>query len=185
VSSVNALLDGLSPGEHGKESTDESVSCSVGVYERLGGERDDSVLGNLAVLSDNGGLRSLGEDDDAGAGAVDLGHGADLEGDLSEVLALVAEAMLLSVCLGLGLVAENVVGVWEGCGDLVGKEVNDEGGGEVEAEDLVGLGSVLSDGEEGLYRDGEEESSGVVDLGGGDDLRVRARGGAKRRAKGC
>ena len=81
MSCVDALGNVSSLGEHGEESSNEGVSCSVGVDEEVGPEGGHVVLGNLALLGDDGALGALGEDDGAGADARGLGHGGDLQGD--------------------------------------------------------------------------------------------------------
>lgn len=88
----------------------------------------------------------------------------------SHLLDVIPQSVLSTVSGGLTLVGKDIVSVCEGGGDLIGKEVNNEGGREVEAEDLVVRAEGFGDGFEGLDGHGEEETGGVVDLGGGNNL---------------
>lgn len=89
----------------------------------------------LALDGDQGGLGALRDDDGALALGVLLG---ELSKGTGDVLGGVGrEGVGLGVGGGLGLVADDVVGVGGGGVDDVLEELGDEGGGEVEDEGLV------------------------------------------------
>ena len=144
VSRLDTLLDLLPLRKLREEPANERVARAVRVHEQLRGERVDVVLSHDAARRDNRAPRALREHDGARANTRRLGHLAHLERDLLEVLPVVPKPVLLAVSLGLGLVREDKVGEGEGGGDLVAEEVNDEGGGEVEAERLAVVDAVLS-----------------------------------------
>mmetsp|Transcript_38718 Transcript_38718/g.116314 ORF Transcript_38718/g.116314 Transcript_38718/m.116314 type:complete len:406 (+) Transcript_38718:64-1281(+) len=167
VSRLYGLLHALALNELTQESSDEGISGPVGIHEQFLRERIDVVFRNLAVVRDDGRFRSLGEDDRPLSGFVLLGGGRDLERDLLEI---VAESVLLGVRLGLGFVAEEIIGVGEGRGDLIGEEIDDERGREVQAERLSLGDGVIGHPLEGFDRHREEETGDVVKLGRFDDL---------------
>ena len=87
--------------------------------------------------SDNGGIGALGDNGNAGAAVVLLGQLSQLLGDLDDIVG--APAVALGVGTSLGLVAEGVVGVGQNGVELVLEELRDEGSGQREHEDLVGV----------------------------------------------
>lgn len=138
MSGLNGLLDGLPSNERSEESTRERVTRAVGVddllvrqlryLEHLGGVR-------FSRGDDDGGVGALGEDDDTGAGGVGFGEDGDRAGDGGDVFG-VGEAVGGGVGLGFGLVTEDEVGEGDDALKLSLEELGDEGGREVEGEDL-------------------------------------------------
>mmetsp|Transcript_19244 Transcript_19244/g.42798 ORF Transcript_19244/g.42798 Transcript_19244/m.42798 type:complete len:378 (-) Transcript_19244:91-1224(-) len=164
VTRLDAVLHVL-PDEHRRqEPPDERVPRAVRVHERLLRQERHGVLGHGPVARHDGRRRPLRENHGPRLAAL-LRARRDLQGDLLEVLPVVPEPVLLPVGGRLALVAEEVVGVLEGRGDLVAEEVDDERGREVEAERLARGERVLGDDLERVDRNGEEEAGDVVALG--------------------
>lgn len=172
VSGLNGLLDGLPSNERSEESTRERVTRAVGVddllvrqlryLEHLGGVR-------FSRGDDDGGVGALGEDDDTGAGGVGFGEDGDRAGDGGDVFG-VGEAVGGGVGLGFGLVTEDEVGEGDDALKLSLEELGDEGGREVEGEDLASGRCLLAELLHGLDTVGEEESTNVEQLSTVDDL---------------
>lgn len=146
---VDLRLKRLALHQPSEEATGERITGAVGVVD-LGGV--DGVHGELldlglALRGDEGGLGALGDDDGALALGVLLGEVGDGAGDVAGRVG--GEGVRLGVRGGLGLVADDVVGVGDRGVEDVLEELGDEGGGEVEDEGLVlggGEGAELLDG---------------------------------------
>jgi hypothetical protein len=155
VAGAHALREVLALHQLGQEAAHEGIAGAVGVHQQVGGEGLHWVGGHLAGTGHHGGGGSLGEHHHAGAGAGGLGLGGELQGDGGQVGAV---ALDLAVGGGLGLVGEHEVGIVQGRGQLVAEELDDEGGGQVEAVDLVLLHDGLADVLHGLHGHGQEET---------------------------
>lgn len=112
--------------------------------------------------SNNSWLSSLGDNNDSVALVVDLWKLSNSLGNLSNVLGL--QSVGLGVGESLRLVSNEEIGVWEDRVQLILEELWDEWSGKVDGEDLVLLGSVLTEGEDGWHTDGQMVTSDVVDL---------------------
>ena len=146
---IDRRLQRLPSHQAREEPAGKGVAGTVGVVD-LGGV--DGVHGELphlglALDGDEGGLGALGDDDGALALGVLLGEVGEGEGDVAGRVG--GEGVRLCVRGGLGLVADDEVGVGDGGVEDVLEELGDEGRGEVEGEDLVlggGEGAELLDG---------------------------------------
>lgn len=95
--------------------------------------------------------------------SVDLSPLRESNGDVSARRVL--DVVVLGERVSLVFVAEEVVSVFEGLSNLVALELDEEDGGEVEAEGLSTGGGILSDLDEGVVVGGDEEARSVEDLG--------------------
>mmetsp|Transcript_37552 Transcript_37552/g.79195 ORF Transcript_37552/g.79195 Transcript_37552/m.79195 type:complete len:365 (-) Transcript_37552:29-1123(-) len=146
-----------------KESTHERISGTIGIHELFLRQRLDGVFLDLSIARHDRRRRSLREDHRTRPGAILLGRSGNFQCHLLQIL---AQAVLLSVRGGLALVAEEVIGIFQGRGDLVSEEIDDEGCREVEAEGLIVGEGVFCDDFQAVHGDGEEESGNVVHRGG-------------------
>ena len=167
MADIDRLLDRLAEDEAGDDTARERVTRAVGVdnVRRVDLGR---VVGVRLVLALHRADRRLGAvGDEHGAGRVHLrGRVGDRLRDLTEVARL--EARGLRPRLGLGLVADDQLGVGQDLVDLRLEELGNERRREVERERLAGLLGVLRDNQRALDTVGEEEAADVEELGGVD-----------------
>ena len=169
---VDTLLDALTLGKTGKETTSEGVTGTSGVgnlilADNVDGESLDVVV---ALNSDNGGLGALGDNNSTLALGVLLGQVGHVLGDGRNVLGV--EVVGGSEGASLGLVANDVVPVRGGLVELVLEELADERSGEREHEGLVLGSGLLSKSQDGGNRDGQVVATDKVDLGLLDEVPV-------------
>lgn len=112
--------------------------------------------------SNDGRLKTLGDDHSTGTLGVLLGQHSQLLGNLDDVVG--APLVASRVGTSLSLVAAGVVGVRKNAVQLVLEELGDEGGREVQHEDLVLGGSLLSESQDGGNADCQVVTTHVVDL---------------------
>lgn len=111
---VNAGLEGLALDKSAEEATGKSITSAVGVNDFLllnGVNREslDGGRGSSLGSSNDGRLRSLGNDDDTGAMGILLGKKSEVLRDLRNVGSV--EVMGLLVSQRLALVTNDVVAV--------------------------------------------------------------------------
>lgn len=127
----------------------------------------DGVLLNLvlALHGDDGGVRALGDDGDAGALGVLLGQVGEGLGDGGDVLRNAGEVVGLGVGGGLGLVADYVVPVGRRGVQRVLEELSDERRRQVHHEHLVLGGGLFAQRHDSRRADGEVETADVEEVG--------------------
>mmetsp|Transcript_5723 Transcript_5723/g.10107 ORF Transcript_5723/g.10107 Transcript_5723/m.10107 type:complete len:286 (-) Transcript_5723:139-996(-) len=163
MSGLDGIFHGLALDQLSQESSYKGITCTVGIDKQFLGQWVYSILRHLALASNDGGFGSLGKNDGTGPAGILLGEGSNLEGDFFQI---VSEAMFLAIGFRLALIAKQVIGIFNGSGDLVTEKVNDERGRQVEAKGFVVGYRVISDRDQGLDRDGQEETGNVIDLCG-------------------
>lgn len=145
VSGRNRRVQRLASNERTEEPTRKGIARAVGVHDLSGSEGvdgEDPGLVGLLRGDDDRVLRAVRDDDRARARGVDLGEERDGARDAREVLG-VREPVRARPRLGLGLVADDDVGVREDAVKLLAEELGDERGGDVQDEGLV-IGSKIA-----------------------------------------
>jgi hypothetical protein len=170
VAGLNGLIDCLARNEGTDETTGECIASTVGINDLVVGEGSDGVPLRLFLVrrNDNGGLGTLGEDNNTRAGRVGLGESSDVLRDTREVLR-VRKAVRSSPRLSLRLVSDEEIGVRDDLLELGTEELSDERRGEVEDEGLASGSGLAAQLERGLDAVSEEEAFDVVELGALDE----------------
>jgi hypothetical protein len=162
VTSADALFDVLAQVDASHETSSEGITSTVQVNDIRLAAHNRGEFVHLAVVEDEGGIGTLREDHHALALSILLGQSREA---LSNVLQVVlVPALTLAKSGGLALVAHDDVSVGQHFLHLVPEEFDQEGRGNVEREQFVGLSSVLTELHEGLRADSQEEGGGVVVL---------------------
>mmetsp|Transcript_65027 Transcript_65027/g.174610 ORF Transcript_65027/g.174610 Transcript_65027/m.174610 type:complete len:373 (-) Transcript_65027:89-1207(-) len=161
VARLHRLLQRAALHEHGEEAAAEGVAGAVGVDDVV--DLRDREGADGAGRGHNGVVGALGDDHDAGARGVLLGHLRDREGDIADG-ALDAEGLAHNG--GLRLVAEQDVDVLPSIleGSQERRHLEQEGSRGVHAEDLVVVMGVLSDMHDRVRGVSQNEAGDVVEL---------------------
>jgi hypothetical protein len=161
VTSLNGLSQGDTLNQTSQKATNKGITGTVGVDDLVGGHGRNGELVDLTTLENKGGVGSLSEDDDALLLSV-LGEGGNLGSGSLEVSLI--PTRLLGKSSSLVLVADNVVSIRENGLHLVPEELNEERSRDVHDEGLVVLIGVLTNADQGLGLNSQEETSGVEDF---------------------
>eukprot|EP00128_Syssomonas_multiformis_P012370 Colp12_sorted_trinity150504_noHs@19493 len=159
---THTLRDVLAEQVLAEEPAHKGITSTVGVHNLVSSDRDNGVLGDLAVACNNGGLGALGDHNKA-RGAAGLGESGQLECNLSNILG--PESVLLGEGGCLGLVTEENVPVGGSLHHGLLEELNKEGSRQVHGEGLAGLTGVLGNLEDAIGRDSQEKAGDVEHLG--------------------
>lgn len=166
-----ALVDSrgqvVTSGEGGEECTYERVTSSVSVNDRAlinWCHRDvlDGALFTRLASHDNSGLGTHGDNHLTWAGHICLLGGGNNLGSTNTISGL--KTISLGKSSAFVLVAEDVLRVLDGLFDLIHEEHDNEGGGEVEAKDLVIGGGKLANSADSLSIGVNKEASCVEEL---------------------
>lgn len=189
----------LALGQGTQEATGKHVACTVRVDDLVVGELGDGVrlgvgVGGFDVAcrgrggggGDEGGVGALGDDDEAGAGAVGFGERGEGGGDLGQggVLPCVRQRAWQKgiwkktyghaggggVGGGFALVTNQNVDMGQELFELNLEELGDKGGGQVEDDDLALGGGILGNLEGALDPVGEEIAFDVKVVGAVDNV---------------
>jgi len=163
LATPHALVQALALGQLSEEPTDEAVTGTVLVDDRLLRQLDAGEVADLAVHAHHGRLGAVGDHNGAAARAVQLGQRGDGECDIRRAGA--SHAVGSSPGSGLGLVAEHVVGVVHDLGQGLREHGRDERRRKVQGVDLAVGSAVLAGGDHGVWGHGEEEAGAVHDGG--------------------
>mmetsp|Transcript_33451 Transcript_33451/g.48437 ORF Transcript_33451/g.48437 Transcript_33451/m.48437 type:complete len:218 (+) Transcript_33451:53-706(+) len=159
LDSLLNLIRLISLNQHTQKATNKGIPRTIGINELLLLQRIDGKFIHLTIARDNGRLAPLRKDHRTRSVGVGLGHGGDFERHL---LQIASEIVLLGVGLRLALIGKDKVGVWHGCGHLIGKEINDERGRQIQTKCLVLLHGMVGDDLQTLHADGQEKSGNVI-----------------------
>jgi hypothetical protein len=170
------MLELLALHDLGDEAAHKGVTCTVGINDQvLGDGRDreffrDCLMAFVVDRNENG-VMTLGDDGNTRSLGVDL---LPLGNGKADILKRrVFDLVSFSEALGLVLVAEYVVGVFEDSINFFGVELNQEAGGEVVPEGLVMLRGEAGVVQEGVVVGGDEECRGVQEVGLLEGTQVR------------
>lgn len=184
LANINSLVDALTSDESTDETTGESISGTVGVDNLLAGEGVDGEglgrgLAGWVGSDDDRGLSTLSDDNEARTGSIDLGELGNGLRNLDNVGGLIlsvpvrcdslwdtyVQAVRLRIGESLGLVTNEIVGVGEDRVELLLEELREERSGEIDRENLVGLGGMLSKLKDSRNADSQVVASNVEELG--------------------
>lgn len=138
VTSLNTLLEALARDECANESTRERITCTIRVDDlriTKSMHREDLRCVGCITRNNDGALRALGDDCDTRARCIVLGRCGEGTGDGRDIVDA-GKTDGASVCCGLGLVADDDVGVGKHLLKLDLEELRDEGSGEVQYKGL-------------------------------------------------
>ncbi len=163
MTSADTLFNTLVQVDTGHETSSEGITSTVQVDNFRVRAQDRSEFVHLAVVVDNGGIGTLREDHHALALSVLLGETSKALSNVLQVL--LVPALTLAKSSSLAVIAHDHISVGQHFLHLVPEEFDQEGGSNVEGEQLVALSGVLTELNEGLRADSQEERGGVVVLG--------------------
>lgn len=178
LAKIDGSLKRLASNKTANKATGKSITSTVGVnnLRSVNGTNGETLGGGLGtslklVSSDNNGvIKTLGDDNNTRASSVSLGENSNGLGNSLNIGGL--DIVRLSVGKSLRLVTNKVVPVGGSLVKGLLEELRKERSRQVHGEDLVSLGSVLTQSKDSRGRNSEMETTDVENLGLLDKLPV-------------